>query len=57
MDQPTAERGLHELEPLVEEWTLQARSPDSVSVIGCDGPTARTSSSIRTTAGSAVSTR
>ncbi|HUF60253.1 MAG TPA: hypothetical protein VMR89_12375 [Actinomycetota bacterium] len=28
MDQPTAEQALHELEPLVGEWTFEARWPD-----------------------------
>jgi hypothetical protein len=28
MDQPTAEDALHELEPLVGEWTLEATWPD-----------------------------
>jgi hypothetical protein len=28
MDQPTAERALKRLEPLVGEWTLEARPPD-----------------------------
>ncbi len=28
MDQPTAERALHQLEPLVGEWTVQAKWPD-----------------------------
>jgi hypothetical protein len=28
MDQPTAEEALRRLEPLVGEWTLEARPPD-----------------------------
>jgi hypothetical protein len=31
MEQPTAERGLRQLEPLVGEWTLEATSPDGES--------------------------
>jgi hypothetical protein len=28
MDQPTAEEALRQLEPLVGEWTIEARWPD-----------------------------